>query len=355
MKAKILLISALLISGIAHSQTNSFPAPTGSPVIKLYHPADGISASGYLEFNDVNSRMGYIGFGSAGNNTFHFHNEAGGNFHFLGGNVGIGIGNPGFYKLAIHGTSNSYSNIKLTNDGNLTQGIQFGNINFNSNDGEVWNFENGYFRIGTNNSERLRISANGNVGVGTSSPSQQLQLTSNKPVIRLQHTSDGTTAHAWLEFFDSNSRMGYVGFGSSGNNNFHFNNEAGGDFHFENGSIGVGTATTGTHKLAVEGTIGAREIKVESGAWSDFVFETDYELKPLKEVETFIAENKHLPEIPSEAEVLENGINLGEMDAKLLQKIEELTLYLIEQNKKLESATEKIEVLQKEMVALKGR
>jgi len=105
----------------------------------------------------------------------------------------------------------------------------------------------------------------------------------------------------------------------------------------ETNSVGIGTSNTGSHKLAVEGTIGAREIKVEVGTWSDFVFNKDYELKDLEEVETFIEENNHLPDVPSEKEVLENGIALGEMDATLLQKIEELTLYMIEMNKRMKS------------------
>ena len=103
----------------------------------------------------------------------------------------------------------------------------------------------------------------------------------------------------------------------------------------KSGSVGIGTTTTGSHKLAVGGSIGAREIKVEANGWSDFVFENDYELRTLEEVEEHIAENGHLPEIPSEAEVTENGINLGEMNAKLLQKIEELTLYMIGMNKRV--------------------
>ena len=119
------------------------------------------------------------------------------------------------------------------------------------------------------------------------------------------------------------------------------------------GSVGIGTTATGSHKLAVEGSIGAREIKVEASGWSDFVFENNYELRTLEEVEEHIAEKGHLPEIPSEAEVTENGINLGEMNAKLLQKIEELTLYLIEQNKENQEQRKLIEELQKEVSALK--
>jgi len=114
------------------------------------------------------------------------------------------------------------------------------------------------------------------------------------------------------------------------------------------GNVGIGTSTTGSHKLAVEGSIGAREIKVEASGWSDFVFDKEYHLKPLEEIEVYITKNNHLPEIPSEKEVKKNGINLGEMDAKLLQKIEELTLYLIEQNKKIKN-------LQKEIASLKNK
>lgn len=119
------------------------------------------------------------------------------------------------------------------------------------------------------------------------------------------------------------------------------------------GKVGIGKVETGTHKLAVDGTIGAREIVVEIGDWSDFVFKPDYELKDLEEVESFINENNHLPDIPSEKEVLENGIRLGEMDAKLLQKIEELTLYMIEQNKKIEAQNKRFDAIEKENRQLK--
>jgi hypothetical protein len=127
------------------------------------------------------------------------------------------------------------------------------------------------------------------------------------------------------------------------------------------GKIAIGTTDfSGNHKLRVEGSIGAREIKVEINGWSDFVFENNYELRPLEEVEQHINEKGHLPEIPSEAEVVENGINLGEMNAKLLQKIEELTLYLIEQNKELktqksqnQAQQELIEQLLQEVSSLK--
>lgn len=126
---------------------------------------------------------------------------------------------------------------------------------------------------------------------------------------------------------------------------------------YGNGSVGIGFATgyvaghnmTQGYKLAVYGGIICQEVKVVAGLpWSDFVFADDYELKSLQDVESFIKKNKHLPDVPSEKEVNDKGVNLGEMDAILLQKIEERTLYLIEQNKR-------IDALEKENKMLKSK
>ena len=112
------------------------------------------------------------------------------------------------------------------------------------------------------------------------------------------------------------------------------------------GSLGIGTTTTGNHKLAVEGSIGARKIKVEATGWSDFVFEKEYKLPTLTQVENHIKEKGHLKDIPSAEEVKREGFFLGEMDAKLLQKIEELTLYTIQQEKQLKKQSKSIEKLE---------
>jgi hypothetical protein len=102
------------------------------------------------------------------------------------------------------------------------------------------------------------------------------------------------------------------------------------------GNVGIGTTSPGSYLLAVEGTMGARKIQVKQTSWADFVFKPDYQLPTLQELENYINTNQHLPGIPSEAEVQKNGIDVGEMNKKLLQKVEELTLYLIRQQKEID-------------------
>jgi len=101
------------------------------------------------------------------------------------------------------------------------------------------------------------------------------------------------------------------------------------------GNVGIGTSTPNA-KLAVNGNIRAKEIKIEMANWPDYVFAKDYKLPSLQETEKHIKEKGHLPGIPSAEEVKANGVDLGEMNAKLLKKIEELTLYLIELKKEVE-------------------
>ncbi|MGE8555282.1 MAG: cell wall anchor protein [Chryseobacterium jejuense] len=101
-----------------------------------------------------------------------------------------------------------------------------------------------------------------------------------------------------------------------------------------------------------DGKIHAKEVEVKANVWADYVFKKDYQLKSLDEVEKHIAENGHLPNIPSADEVLKNGINVAEMNVKLLEKIEELTLYSIEQNKQLKFQSDKIEKLEQQVQSL---
>lgn len=103
----------------------------------------------------------------------------------------------------------------------------------------------------------------------------------------------------------------------------------------DNGNVGIGAGNP-QNKLDVNGTMHSKEVKVDMLNWPDYVFKTEYNLPTLQEVEKHITEKGHLENIPSQEEVLKNGVNLGEMNARLLQKIEELTLYMIEMKKENE-------------------
>jgi hypothetical protein len=112
------------------------------------------------------------------------------------------------------------------------------------------------------------------------------------------------------------------------------------------GNLGIGTTNPGSYKLAVEGTIGARDVMVTNTVWSDYVFRPGYRLRPLSEVSQYIQANGHLPEIPTEAEVKEKGVSLGVMQTKLLAKVEELTLHLIQQEKENKDLRERLSQLE---------
>ena len=116
------------------------------------------------------------------------------------------------------------------------------------------------------------------------------------------------------------------------------------------GKVGIGTTTPGSYKLAVEGAIGARKVKVtQVQSWADFVFDDDYQLPALQDIETFIKANKHLPDIPDGGEVAKKGIDLAEMNMKLLQKVEEQMLYIINMNKRIEILTTELEMMQSKL------
>jgi hypothetical protein len=119
--------------------------------------------------------------------------------------------------------------------------------------------------------------------------------------------------------------------------------------------VGIGTENTEGYSLSVNGKIRAGDdIRVyPSAEWADYVFEETYSLPPLKEVEDYINKNRHLPEIPSASTVKEEGIELGRMDARLLQKIEELTLYTIAQEKVLNQQDREIKSLRTELDELR--
>ncbi|MFW0735914.1 cell wall anchor protein [Flavobacterium sp. T12S277] len=193
---------------------------------------------------------------------------------------------------------------------------------------------------------------NGKVGIGTTNPNSRLDLGSGygtsgaKLLIYNDDTASelsGTKMGFYIDNFTSNNlnlvfpeAISYPGlFTISAKNTSNTTLKPYFAIAGLTGNVGIGT-TNPQNKLDVKGTIRSQEVKVTLDGWSDFVFKKEYDLPTLAEVEKHIKEKGHLENIPNEEEVLKNGINLGEMNAKLLQKIEELTLYSIQQSKEIE-------------------
>ncbi|MDQ3073332.1 MAG: hypothetical protein M3Q97_08735 [Bacteroidota bacterium] len=123
----------------------------------------------------------------------------------------------------------------------------------------------------------------------------------------------------------------------------------------QGGNVGIGTLDCGNYKLAVEDKIGCRELKVTAANWCDYVFEDDYKLMPLAELEKFIKANHHLPEVPSAAEVeADSGVNVGEMQTLLLKKVEELTLYAIDLKKENQELKARLDTTSTDRVSKSG-
>jgi len=206
--------------------------------------------------------------------------------------------------------------------------------------------------------DRLIIKSNGNIGIGIDQPNELMHLSSSKPKIRLGSSvaAENFTGElggiVFSKHYDIHSVSKIYSKTSWSKDSYNsadlvFATAKNGNLEDRfiirsNGYVGIGT-TDPKNTLSVNGTIWAKEVKVTMTDAADWVFEDDYELKSLEEVETFINENKHLPDIPSADEFREQDMNVAEMNNKLLQKIEELTLYLIEQNKEIELLKRKMQ------------
>lgn len=221
---------------------------------------------------------------------------------------------------------------------------------FRSHTNEGWKFLSG--STPTNFKTDVIIRGTGQVGIGTNNPEVKLHLNTNSSLdgLKLHHNNS-----RFATFYSPSMILGAMNpltkaddagiiYGNSSGDHLQFgfviapwrNNESG--LRMDHlGNVGIATADTRGYRLAVNGGALFTQVKVmEYGAWPDYVFSAGYSLRPLAEVERFIKENGHLPEVPSATEVAKNGLDVGTAHAILLKKVEELTLYVIELQKQVE-------------------
>ncbi|RXK85948.1 pyocin knob domain-containing protein [Filimonas effusa] len=219
------------------------------------------------------------------------------------GNVGIGTTSP-VYKLDVNGS------VRATNQTNTVSGVS--SINFATLSDSSYNHGN-YEAIVTTQS----FAAGTRPGYGFHVVNTfGSYLYANGPLELRLRTAGGAAATLWTSAnFTPASYLQLSGGSISGN-------------------LTIGT-TAAQKALDVNGPVKARRVKVTQANWADYVFDSSYQLPSLLQVEAFIKENKHLPEVPSAVEVKKEGLDLGDNQAILLKKIEELTLYIIQQNKEM--------------------
>jgi len=217
--------------------------------------------------------------------------------------------------------------------------------------------DNMYLQTGGNT--KLTIKTDGKVGIGCDPGIATLKIYKDllpsfelaSPLSRLEI---GVATHAWA--FAPNSQIGDVIFRPLGMVNNHHGmilclpndqNDGLSYIKFGDEKNGLWVSIFNDRNFRIDGTLYATKIYVKTNVWSDYVFDPDYKLKSLEEIETFINENKHLPDVPSAKEVIDSGIDVADMNAILLRKVEELTLLMIEQNKTIQELQGRLDKLQK--------
>ncbi len=225
----------------------------------------------------------------------------------------------------------------------------------------------------------------GNVGIGVTAPTADIQVTDPSGPATIVLNSDltipagtgvytvgqydmrhmGNTGIFYRNVLRKNRDNGHYEMmqtlkNAGGNLNFMYVDLTSGKFEVQEGvvdvafknqgtlAIGMGTtAVPAGAKVAIGGKIVCKEVEVTLTGMPDYVFNQDYKLRSLYDVENFINTNKHLPDVPSEKEVVANGLNLGDMNAILLQKVEELTLYMINLQKENDALKVRVSNLEK--------
>ncbi len=299
----------------------------GSVTAGIWHnKADNTEAAFIGMVND--STYGFFGNGTAGNWKM--------GFDIKNARMGIGVTDPAL-PLSFASSLGKKISLYRGTTGDAGFGV-FGNelrINSDYSGSDVTfgfdNFTNGF-------TENMRVKGNGNTGIGVNNPLYKLDLNGR---MRIRHS--GLTSGIFFNN-STNTEASFIGqytdnlFGIFGNAwKFAINRNDGtvylGSNNLDNENLNIGSG----YKLRVFGKIIGEEVRVQlKNAWPDYVFEKDYKRLSLSDLEKFVNENKHLPNMPSAKEIERDGQHLGEMQRKMLEKIEELSLYVIELKKEID-------------------
>ncbi|MCL2435761.1 MAG: polymer-forming cytoskeletal protein [Lentimicrobiaceae bacterium] len=321
---------------------------------------DHNSTSGYWEISRTNTGLNYGYMDGTLQNVFFMGNN---------GKIGMGTNTPAEKWQVVNGnilisknpasTSSGSVIFKLNSAHENAWGIEYINSTAEGSGFNFWNNKD----IGVIDNVYQKYSIlflsdgkDGNVGIGTKSPGAKLDvsgtvkasaanvtgtITGNALTINRNADIAGTITGNALTI-NRNADIA----GTITGNALTIDNDATIAGAITGNALTIDTDATITGTLSantlsakganIDGKIKTKAIEVTLEDWPDFVFEDDYNLLPLKEVEQYIKQNGHLPEIPSAKEVEENGVNLGEMQSKLLMKIEELTLYILDLQKQID-------------------
>lgn len=340
----------LLIPRMTSTQMNAIASPAAG--LMVFNLTDSVfyvrKNSGWTKLVPVAAAGG--GWLSSGNDIINSNT----------GNVIIGSSNQSVYKLNVTGTdlgqtfygianelygsfSNSNGHFDIeSNYGNSFAGKPAKHILLNPPGSGV--FFPGNVGINTDDPSHAKLEINGRVGATVAmfgADAYGVGIAANNPEIGFNYFFNGSTKTikaGYAANFGMSPGNGdlYIGNFSGNQSSASFGDISGYQYCVivkQNGNVGIGT-TDPTYKLSVNGNIRSKEVVVESN-WADYVFDHDYQLPSLAETEQYILENRHLPGIPSATEIQTNGLSLGSAQTKMMQKIEELTLYVIDLNKQL--------------------
>lgn len=308
----------------------------------------------------------------------------------LGGNVGIGTTAPAA-KLEVYNSGhsniwtvggagiNDYSQVVVGQsplaEGSYAEFLRYSNASSYAGQCIISNIAKSIL-LSTSYDAGYRadftVHSSGKIGIGTAAPTYKLDVVENvagASTLRIDNTASGGFMSAvkgatniggfgssgtWLNDLSSDVAIGAY---SGKSIKFFTNNSIQEAMTIDVlGNVGIAATAPEGYRLAVNGNAIFTKVKVQQySSWPDYVFNASYKLLSLSELEKFIQQNHHLPEVPSAKEVAESGLDLGDNQVTLLKKIEELTLYLIEQNKKIALQQQQIDKLIDNGIKRRGR